>query len=142
MSESIIVTDAVRIPEHALRMRAVRASGPGGQNVNRVATKVILEVELDAIDGLADDQRARLRQLARRRLDARGRLVMTSQAARTQARNLEDARDKVRMLGVAALERPRRRRPTTPTRCAEERRIAEKKRHGRIKRLRTRTLQE
>ena len=142
MSEPIIVTDAVRIPAHALHMRAVRASGPGGQNVNRVATKVILEVELDAIEGLADDQRARLRQLARRRLDARGRLVMTSQASRTQARNLEDARDKVRMLVVAALERPRRRRPTTPTRGAKERRIAEKKRHGRIKRLRTRTPQE
>jgi ribosome-associated protein len=142
MSEPIIVTDAVRIPAHALRMRAVRASGPGGQNVNRVATKVILEVELDAIEGLADDQRARLRQLARRRLDVRGRLVMTSQASRTQARNLEDARDKVRMLVGAALERPRRRRPTTPTRGAEERRIAEKKRHGGIKRLRTRTLQE
>jgi len=142
MSEPIIVTDAVRIPAHALRMRAVRASGPGGQNVNRVATKVILEVELDAIEGLADDQRARLLQLARRRLDVRGRLVMTSQASRTQARNLEDARDKVRMLVAAALERPRRRRPTTPTRGAEERRIAEKKRHGRIKRLRTRTLQE
>jgi ribosome-associated protein len=142
MSEPIIVTDAVRIPAHALRMRAVRASGPGGQNVNRVATKVILEVELDAIEGLVDDQRARLRQLVRRRLDARGRLVMTSQAARTQARNLEDARDKVRMLVVAALDRPRRRRPTTPTRGAEERRMAEKKRHGRIKRLRTRTLQE
>jgi len=142
MSEPIIVTDAVRIPAHALSMSAVRASGPGGQNVNRVATKVILEVELDAIEGLADDQRARLRQLARRRLDARGRLVMTSQASRTQARNLEDARDKVRMLVVAALERPRRRRPTTPTRGAKERRIAEKKRHGRIKRLRTRTGQE
>lgn len=142
MSEPIIVTDAVRIPAHALHMRAVRASGPGGQNVNRVATKVILAVELDAIEGLADDQRARLRQLARRRLDARGRLVMTSQASRTQARNLEDARDKVRMLVGAALERPRRRRPTTPTRGAEERRIAEKKRHGGIKRLRTRTLQE
>jgi ribosome-associated protein len=142
MSEPIIVTDAVRIPAHALHMRAVRASGPGGQNVNRVATKVILEVELDAIEGLADDQRARLRQLARRRLDVRGRLVMTSQASRTQARNLEDARDKVRVLVGAALERPRRRRPTTPTRGAKERRIAEKKRHGRIKRLRTRTPQE
>jgi ribosome-associated protein len=138
MSEPIVVTDTVRIPGHALSMRAVRASGPGGQNVNRVATKVILEADLDAIEGLTDDQRARLRALARRRLDARGYLVVTSQATRTQARNLEDARDKLRGLVHAALKRPRRRRPTAPTRAAEERRIAAKKRHGAIKRLRTR----
>jgi ribosome-associated protein len=117
-------------------VRAVRASGPGGQNVNRVATKVLLEVDLDAIEGLADDQRARLRQLAGRRIDARGRLVVTSQATRAQARNVEDAREKLRRLVAAALPRPRRRRATAPTRAARERRIAEKKRRARIKRLR------
>ena len=137
MSEPIVVTDTVRIPGHALSMRAVRASGPGGQNVNRVATKVILEVGIEAIEGLTDEQNARLRVLARRRLDARGRLVVTSQATRTQARNLEDARDKIRGLVRAALTRPRRRRPTAPSRAAEERRIAEKKHHGKTKRLRT-----
>jgi ribosome-associated protein len=142
MSEPIVVTDTVRIPGHAVRMRAVRASGPGGQNVNRVATKVILEVDLDAIEGLTPDRAARLRVLARRRLDARGRLVVTSQATRTQARNLEDARDKVRGLVQVALTRPRRRRPTAPSRAAEERRIAEKKHHGKIKRLRTRAADE
>ncbi len=142
MSEPIVVSDTVRIPGHALSMRAVRASGPGGQNVNRVATKVILEVDLDGIEGLAADQRVRLLSLAGRRLDARGRLVITSQAGRTQARNLEDARDKVRGLVHAALKRPRRRRPTAPSRAAEERRIAEKKRHGAIKRLRTRAADE
>ena len=142
MSEPIIVTDTVRVPGHALSMRAVRASGPGGQNVNRVATKVLLEVELDAIEGLAPDQRARLRFIARRRLDARGRLVVTSQATRTQARNVEDARDKVRGLVQSALKRPRRRRPTLPTSAAEERRIAAKKRHGEIKRLRGRQSEE
>lgn len=136
MSEPLVVTDTVRIPAHALRVRAVRASGPGGQNVNRVATKVLLEVDLDAIEGLADDQRARLRQLAGRRIDARGRLVVTSQATRAQARNVEDAREKLRRLVAAALPRPRRRRATAPTRAARERRIAEKKRRARIKRLR------
>jgi ribosome-associated protein len=142
MSEPIVVTDTVRIPGHALSMRAVRASGPGGQNVNRVATKVILEVDLDAIEGLTHDQDARLRVLAQRRLDAHGRLVVTSQATRAQARNLEDARDKVRGLVRAALKRPRRRRPTAPSRAAKERRIAEKKHHGEIKRLRTRSVDE
>ena len=142
MSEPIVVTDAVRVPGHALSMRAVRASGPGGQNVNRVATKVMLEVDLDAIEGLTDEQRARLRLLARRRLDARGRLVVTSQATRTQARNLEDARDKLRALVQAALARPRRRRPTAPSRAADERRIAEKKRHSQTKRLRARSPED
>ena len=142
MSEPIIVTDSVRIPGHAFSIRAVRASGPGGQNVNRVATKVVLEVELSAVEGLADDQRARLRHRAGRQINARGRLVVTSQATRAQARNVEDAREKVRALVAAALDRPRRRRATAPTRGAEERRIAEKKRHGWIKRLRTRTSGE
>jgi ribosome-associated protein len=142
VSEPILVTDAVRIPGHALSMRAVRASGPGGQNVNRVATKVILAVDLAAIEGLTHEQDARLRVLARRRLDARGRLVVTSQATRTQARNLEDARDKVRDLVHATLTRSRRRHPTAPSRAAEERRIAEKKHHAKIKRLRTRAADE
>ena len=137
MSEPIFVTEAVRVPGHAVRMRAVRASGPGGQNVNRVATKVVLEVDLAAIEGLSEDQRRRLAHLARHRLDATGHLVVTSQATRTQARNLEDARDKVRGIVHAALKRPRRRRPTLPTAAATERRITEKKRHGSLKRLRS-----
>ncbi|MBI1846859.1 MAG: aminoacyl-tRNA hydrolase [Candidatus Rokubacteria bacterium] len=136
MSEPIVVSDAVRVPGHAIAMRAVRASGPGGQNVNKLATKVILEVDLDAIEGLAADQRQRLLVLARHRVDARGHLVVSSQATRTQARNLEDARDKIRGLVHAALKRPRRRRPTLPSGAAVERRIAEKKRRGEVKRLR------
>jgi ribosome-associated protein len=141
--EAIIVTEAVRIPARALNVRAVRASGPGGQNVNKVASKVDLRVDLDAIEGLSEAARARLRELARHRLDAEGRLVMTSQVTRDQSRNAEDAREKVRRLVRAALVLPRPRRPSRPTASAVEGRITAKKRRGAVKRRRDRpTLEE
>jgi ribosome-associated protein len=136
MSEAIVVTDTVRVPGRALTVRAVRASGPGGQNVNKVATKIDLRVDLDAIEGLSEGARARLRMLAAQRLDAEGRLVVTSQAERTQAANLEDARDKVRRLVRAALVRPRARVATRAPAAAAQRRLDVKRRRGALKRAR------
>ena len=136
--DAIVVTESVRVPAGALTMRAVRASGPGGQNVNKVASKVDLRVDLEAIEGLADAARARLRTLAGHRLDAEGRLQVTSQATRDQTRNLEDAREKVRALVTSALREPKRRRPSRPTAYARERRLESKKRRGTTKRLRGR----
>ena len=138
MSEAIRVNDTVRVPAAALSVRAVRASGPGGQNVNKVATKIDLRVDLDAIEGLPDAARARLTTLARHRLDSEGRLVVTSQATRNQARNLEDAREKVRALIAAALVRPRPRTPTRPTGAAREQRLGAKRARSSVKRLRAR----
>ena len=136
--EAIVVTHGIRVPAAALTMRAVRASGPGGQNVNKVASKVDLRVDLDAIEGLSDAARARLVALCRHRLDADGRLMVSSQTERNQARNLADALDRIRALVAAALREPRSRKASRPSGSARERRLESKKRRGALKRERAR----
>ena len=125
--------------QRARSVRATRASGPGGQHVNKVATKVDLRVELAAIEGLSEAARRRPLGLVAHRRDADGRLVVTSQLTRTQSLNVEDARVKVRELIAAALVRPTPRRATRPTRTSRERRIAGKKQRGAVKRVRARS---
>jgi ribosome-associated protein len=136
MADPIVVTDAVRVPASALTVRAIRASGPGGQNVNKAATRIDLRVDPEAIEGLSDAALARLRDLARHRLDAEGRLVVTSQRTRNQARNLEDARARVADLVRAALVAPRPRVETGPSAGARRRRLAGKRRRAELKRAR------
>ena len=142
MPDAIRVDERVTVPATALAMRAVRSSGPGGQNVNKVASKIELRVDLGRIDGLTDAARARLEAATAGRRDAEGRLLVTSQRTRDQGRNLEDARDKVRRLIAAAMVAPRKRHRTRPTAAARERRLHEKKRAGEKKRRRGRATED
>ena len=137
--EPIRVGPQAVIPAAALAVLAVRSSGPGGQNVNKVASKVELRLDLARVEGLTAPQRERLATLAAPRLDADGRLLVTSQRTREQARNLDDAREKLRALVARALVEPRRRRATRPTassraarRRAKAQRSARKRARGRV----------
>jgi ribosome-associated protein len=136
MAEPIRIAKGILVPEAALEWRAVRSSGPGGQNVNKVASKVELHVDLGAVTGLTAPARARLRALAAGRLDADGRLLVASQRTRDQLRNLEDAREKVKKLVERALKAPRPRRLTQPSPAAVERRLKQKRERSAVKRAR------
>lgn len=125
--EPIRISPNVVVPQAALRMRGVRSSGPGGQNVNKVASKVELRVDVARIEGLTADARARLVALAAPRFDADGLLLVVSQRTRDQPKNLEDARAKVAALVARALVVPKPRRPTRPSRAARSARLRDKR---------------
>ena len=122
------INETITLPARAMTWSAVRSSGPGGQNVNKVASKVDLRLDLELCDALDSTTKARLRALARLRLDADGRIIMTSETTRDQRRNLDDARDKLRTLVLRALERVKPRRATKPSRGAVARRLDGKRR--------------
>jgi ribosome-associated protein len=132
----IVVRPGITVLPWALSARAVRAGGPGGQNVNKVASKIELHVDLRGVVGIDGDARARLQNLVAGSLDAEGRLLVTSQLTRDQHRNMDDAREKVRTLVLRALERPKPRRKTRPTRASVERRLGEKTHRAHTKAMR------
>lgn len=136
-----LIADGVVVPEAALRWRAVRSSGPGGQNVNKVASKVELRVSLDSIQGLTPGARERLERLSAGRRDAQGALLITSQRTRDQSRNLADALEKLRELIGRAVPEPRQRRPTRPTGGSREARLRSK-RHDAERKARRRAPSE
>ena len=126
------VTPTIVIPDHELDERFVRASGPGGQNVNKVATAVELRFNV-AASSLADDVKARLRRLAGKRMSTDGVLLIDSREHRTQARNREAARERLVDLVRRAATRPRPRTKTRPTKASRERRLVAKVQRAEVK---------
>jgi ribosome-associated protein len=133
----IRVTDSLSIREEDIAESFIRGSGPGGQNVNKVATAVQLRFDLVGSPTLPDGVKDRLARLAGRRLTAEGILVITAQRHRTQEANRIDARERLLELIRRAAEIPKPRRPTRPTLASKRRRLEAKSRRGDIKRART-----
>ncbi len=123
MADDLEVAPGVVIPGEELVVTSTHSSGPGGQNVNKVATKIELRFDLAQTTALAPAVCRRLRVLARNRLDADGRIVITSQVTRNRLQNLGDAREKLAALVRAALEPEKPRVPTRPTRSSQRKRV-------------------
>jgi ribosome-associated protein len=129
----IPVTARIALDEREIDEQFVRASGPGGQNVNKLSTAVQLRFDVRHSPSLPPDVRARLERLAGARLTRDGVLVIIAQRHRTQGRNREDALERLLELIRQAAVAPVKRRPTRPTKASRERRIESKKRRSGIK---------
>ncbi|MBN2085065.1 MAG: aminoacyl-tRNA hydrolase [Anaerolineales bacterium] len=132
----IAITTRISVPEEELRIEYVRAPGPGGQNVNKVATAVQLRFDVRHSPSLPEDVRRRLARLAGRRLTSEGILVIHAHSRRTQDQNRADAVNRLKELIAHAAVPPKRRKATRPTKSSKERRLTVKRQRGEQKNLR------
>lgn len=138
MSDDLPISRTRVIPAQALEVKTARASGPGGQHVNRTESKVQLTFDPRAVPWVDEGTRLRMVALAGRNVDREGRIFVVSQEQRVQSQNLENARQKLLELVTKALARPKRRVPTKPSRAQKARRLNEKKQRAETKAARTR----
>lgn len=137
----ITITDTLSIDDREVEERFVRASGPGGQNVNKVSTAVQLRFDVNA-SSLPDEVKTRLISLSGSRLTTEGVLIIDAREHRTQAQNREAARTRLVDIIERATHRPKKRRPTKPGKAAKERRLTSKKKRGEVKAARGRARGE
>ncbi|GGE52202.1 alternative ribosome rescue aminoacyl-tRNA hydrolase ArfB [Actibacterium pelagium] len=130
------ITDSITLEDWELTEQFIRASGPGGQNVNKVATAVELRFEAARSPNLPDPVKTRLRKLAGRRWTKDGAIIIQCDETRSQSRNREIARERLAELIVKATHKPKRRIPTKPTLGSKRRRLDAKKQRGQVKALR------
>jgi ribosome-associated protein len=134
----LYVTPQIKIPEEELQESFIRSSGPGGQNVNKVASAVQLRFDAGKSSALDEEVKTRLKRLAGRRMTADGVIVIEARRYREQEKNRSDARERLVGLIRHATEKPKPRRQTRPTRASVQRRVEGKKKRGNVKQMRNR----
>jgi ribosome-associated protein len=134
--DTLRINGRIAIPRRELRFSFVRSSGPGGQNVNKVASKAVLRWSVAASEAISDEVRSRLSERNARRINDRGELVLTSQRFRDQSRNVDDCLAKLQKIVAAAARRPPARKKTRPPKAAREARLGEKRATSERKRRR------